>query len=77
MVPPASEAGSMGEKSSQDLFPPVGLAPPGVDEEKWRKIWEGHAEGDGWAYVVEDKSLCEEADAHLAALLPSSARLQD
>jgi len=76
-VQPSLEAGSRGKEPMQAPSPPLGPAPPGITEEKWRAMWEGVEEGHGWAYVVEDKSLCEEAEAHLAALRPPSARSQD
>lgn len=71
LEPPASEAGQ------HESFPPVGPAPQGIDDETWRKMWEGKPEGEGWAYIVEDNSLAEEADAFFASLPSSSTHRED
>jgi len=74
---PGLEAGGKGKEPMQVYTPALGPAPPGFTEESWRARWEGVEEGQGWARVVEDKSLCEEAEAHLAGLRPPSAHSQD
>jgi hypothetical protein len=74
---PGPEAGGKGKEPMQVYTPSLGPAPLGFTEESWRARWEGVEEGQGWARVVEDKSLCEEAEAHLAGLRPPSAHSQD
>lgn len=63
------------DKGKEPLHHPspyLGPAPLGFTEESWKALWEGVEEGHGWAHIVEDKSLCEEAEAHLAASQPPS-----
>lgn len=77
-VQPSMEASTKGKEPMQGPSHAMGLAPPGIDEEKWRSMWEGVEEGHGWAYIKEDTSLCEDAEAHLEATLrPPSPRFQD
>lgn len=76
---PPNEPDNLGKETVQGTSPKLGPAPPGMDEDKWKAMWEGVPEGRGWCYVVEDPSLCEDQDTEprLHTVPPLSTRNQD